>query len=35
MIKLSYTELERRMTAIESGYSELRERIERLEDSRR
>ena len=33
MIKLSYTELDRRLGALESGYSELRERIERLEGS--
>lgn len=34
MIKLSYTELDRRLGALENGYSELRERIERLESTR-
>lgn len=34
LIKLSYAELDRRLSTLESGYSELRERIERIEGSR-
>lgn len=31
VIKLSYAELDRRLSALETGYSELRDRIERIE----